>query len=138
MIQCIIPVSYYYYLVQEYRSLYKISKQFHFSASHQLLSLPKGHPCARMHGHNYVVEVVLQSKTLNQYGFVRDYNDLDALKNFIDETLDHRHLNDVLGNECTTAENLAKFLYDWAKPQWQEVTSVRVSETPKTWAEYCP
>lgn len=118
--------------------MYKISKQFHFSASHQLLNLPDDHPCARMHGHNYIVEVVLQSETLNQYGFVIDYNDLDALKNFIDENLDHRHLNDVLGNDFTTAEHLAKYLYDWAKPQWQEVTAVRVSETPKTWAEYCP
>jgi 6-pyruvoyltetrahydropterin/6-carboxytetrahydropterin synthase len=118
--------------------MYSISKQFHFSASHQLLALPGHHPCARMHGHNYIVEIELRSETLDQYGFVRDYNDLDALKQFIDDTLDHRHLNDVLGHDNTTAENLAKFIYDWAKPKWQEVTEVRVSETPKTWASYQP
>lgn len=119
-------------------TMYRISKQFNFSASHQLLNLPDDHPCARMHGHNYVVEIELQAKTLNQYGFVRDYNDLDALKQFIDETLDHRHLNDVLKHNDTTAEKLAKFIYDWAKVQWSEVTEVRVSETPKTWACYRP
>ena len=118
--------------------MYTISKQFHFSASHQLLHLPDDHPCARMHGHNYIVEIELQSETLNSYGFVRDYNDLDALKDFIDNTLDHRHLNDVLGHADTTAENLAKYIYDWAKPHWSEVTAVRVSETPKTWACYQP
>jgi len=118
--------------------MYKISKQFHFSASHQLLALPEDHPCARMHGHNYIVEIVLESETLNQYGFVLDYSDLDKLKEFIDSKLDHRHLNDVLGDDFTTAENLAKYLYDWAKLQWSEVTAVRVSETPKTWAEYVP
>lgn len=118
--------------------MYTISKQFHFSASHQLLDLPDEHPCARMHGHNYIVEVVLQSETLNQYGFVLDYNDLSALKDFIDNKLDHRHLNDVLGNNATTAEHLAKYLYDWANAKWPEVSSMRVSETPKTWAVYQP
>jgi 6-pyruvoyltetrahydropterin/6-carboxytetrahydropterin synthase len=91
-----------------------------------------------MHGHNYIVEIVLQSEFLNQYGFVIDYNDLDALKQFIDDTLDHRHLNDVLGDDNTTAENLAKYIFDWAKPKWSELTEVRVSETPKTWASYKP
>jgi 6-pyruvoyltetrahydropterin/6-carboxytetrahydropterin synthase len=118
--------------------MYRISKQFNFSASHQLLNLPDEHPCARMHGHNYIVEIELQASQLNQTGFVRDYNDLDALKQFIDARLDHRHLNDVLGHDDTTAENLAKFIYDWAKTRWSEVTEVRVSETPKTWACYCP
>jgi 6-pyruvoyltetrahydropterin/6-carboxytetrahydropterin synthase len=118
--------------------MYTISKEFHFSASHQLLKLPSDHPCARMHGHNYVVRVELKSEQLNQYGFVRDYNDLKALKDFIDEKLDHQHLNDVLGDDNTTAENLAKYLYDWAKSQWPELSAMHVSETPKTWASYQP
>ncbi|HUM72266.1 MAG TPA: 6-carboxytetrahydropterin synthase, partial [Chloroflexota bacterium] len=36
------------------------------------------------------------------------------------------------------AENLARHLYEWAKEQWPQVTAVRVSETPRTWAEYRP
>ena len=119
-------------------SVYTISKQFTFSASHQLLNLPCTHPCHRMHGHNYIVEVELQSETLNQHGFVLDYNELKLLKDYIDETLDHRHLNEVFGHDDTTAENLAKFLFHWAKEKWPEVSAMRVSETPKTWAEYRP
>ena len=118
--------------------MYTISKQFHFSASHQLLNLPNTHPCARLHGHNYIVEVVLESEMLNKYGFVRDYTDLDELKGFIDDNLDHRHLNDVLGHDNTTAEALAKFIYEWAEPKWPELSIVRISETPKTWASYTP
>jgi 6-pyruvoyltetrahydropterin/6-carboxytetrahydropterin synthase len=118
--------------------MYTISKQFTFSASHQLLNLPDTHSCYRLHGHNYIVEVELQAATLNSSGFVRDYNDLDDLKKYIDDTLDHRHLNEVFGHDDTTAENLAKFLFDWAKEKWQEVSAMRVSETPKTWAEYRP
>lgn len=118
--------------------MYRIAKQYHFSASHILPGLPSSHPCSRMHGHNYVVEVELQSEALNEHGFVRDYRELDALKKFIDETLDHRHLNDVLGEHGTAAEQLAKFIYDWSKARWPEVTAVRISETPRSWAEYRP
>ncbi|KAB0572130.1 6-carboxytetrahydropterin synthase QueD [Brucella pituitosa] len=118
--------------------MFRITKEFHFSASHQLTELPADHQCARLHGHNYTVEVELSSADLNEHGFVRDYHELAPLKRYIDDELDHRHLNDVLGHNCVTAEFLARHLYDWCQTRWQEVTAVRVSETPKTWAEYRP
>lgn len=115
--------------------MYTIKKQFHFSASHVLEGLPHDHPCARLHGHNYIVEIELQSETLNDVGFVVDYNDLKPLKDYIDQCFDHRHLNDIVPFQ-PSAENLAKHLYDWCKQQWHETSVVRISETPKTWAEY--
>jgi 6-pyruvoyltetrahydropterin/6-carboxytetrahydropterin synthase len=115
--------------------MYTITKRFDFSASHQLSGLPDGHQCARLHGHNYIVEVELQSDTLNDTGFVVDYGELKPLKEYIDGTLDHRHLNDVLPFQ-TSAENMARHLYQWSKAIWPQVSAVRVSETPKTWAEY--
>lgn len=118
--------------------MYTISKEYHFSASHQLFQLPDSHPCARLHGHNYVVEVELRAADLNQYGFVKDYRELDTLKNYIDEKFDHRHLNDVLGDDNVTAEQIARHFYGWCKAQWPEVTAVRVRETPKSCAEYRP
>jgi 6-pyruvoyltetrahydropterin/6-carboxytetrahydropterin synthase len=118
--------------------MYKVSKEHHFSASHQLLQLPGDHPCSRMHGHNYIVEVELQSEALNQYGFVRDYRDMDALKKYIDDEIDHRHLNDILGDDNVTAELIARHFYDWCKARWPEVVAVRVKESPKTMAEYRP
>ncbi|MBO6510066.1 MAG: 6-carboxytetrahydropterin synthase QueD [Roseibium sp.] len=118
--------------------MYRITKEFHFSASHQLKGLGDDHPCARFHGHNYVVEVELASEKLDSIGFVRDYNELKTLKTYIDETLDHRHLNNVLGDDCVTAERLAKHLFDWCWAEWPETAAVRVKETPKTCAEYRP
>ncbi|MDW4548782.1 6-carboxytetrahydropterin synthase QueD [Defluviimonas sp. D31] len=118
--------------------MYRITKEFAFSASHQLKHLPGDHPCARLHGHNYVVEVELAAAELDANGFVRDYRELAPLKAHIDETLDHRHLNDVFGDDRVTSEHIARVLYDWCKARWPEVSAVRVSETPKTWAEYRP
>lgn len=116
--------------------MYTISKEYHFSASHALPQLPEGHPCHRLHGHNYVVEVELQSQSLDEYGFVKDYRALDALKTYIDDHFDHRHLNDILGDNSVTAEQIAKHFYDWCKAQWPQVAAVRVRETPKSCAEY--
>lgn len=117
--------------------MYRISKEFHFSASHQLAHLPADHQCARLHGHNYVVVVELAAATLNGDGFVRDYHELAPLKRYIDDHFDHRHLNDVLDGP-STAENLARHFYDWCHARWPETSAVKVSETPKTWAEYRP
>lgn len=120
--------------------MYTITKEFHFSAAHRLYGLPEGHQCGREHGHNFIVEVELQSDELNDVGFIVDYGDLAPLKRYIDTTLDHRHLNEVLGPALpggqTSAENIAKHLFDWCKVLWPQVSAVRVSETPKTWAEY--
>lgn len=118
--------------------MYRISKEFHFSASHQLTELPKTHQCARLHGHNYIVVVELCAEELDEHGFVRDYDELKVLKAYIDDVFDHRHLNEVMDNNMVTAERLAKHFYDWCKAQFPETSAVKVSETPKTWAEYRP
>lgn len=119
--------------------MYLITKEFSFEASHRLDHLPETHKCSRLHGHSYRVQVVLESRELNPDGFVRDYGELDPLKRFIDERLDHRHLEDVLPEgTISSAENIARYLYDFAADHWPEVVAMRVSETPKTWAEYRP
>lgn len=118
--------------------MFRITKEFHFSASHQLSRLPGDHQCARLHGHNYIVVVELAAKELDAFGFVRDYHELTPLKHYIDDRFDHRHLNDVLGHDAVTAECLAQHFYDWCKERLPETVAVRVSETPKTWAEYRP
>ncbi|URM88715.1 6-carboxytetrahydropterin synthase [Streptomyces sp. MRC013] len=117
----------------------RITKQFAFSASHRLDGLPEGHQCGRLHGHNYLVEVELSAgrDQLTGPGFVRDYGDLAGIKGWIDEWLDHRHLNDVM-KDNPSAEHLAVFIYEQWCTTYPELTAVRVSETPKTWAEYRP
>lgn len=118
--------------------MYKISKQFMFSAAHSLNGLPTEHPCSRLHGHNYVVTIHLKSETLTSTGFVRDYNELNPVRKYIDEALDHRNLNDILEPLNSSAENIAKLIYDKFKPQFPELYAVEVSETPKTSAIYEP
>lgn len=119
--------------------MFTVSKDFAFSASHQLSGLPEEHQCARLHGHNYVVRVELTGPEVDRVGFVLDYGELAPIKDLIDTHLDHRHLNDVLGFN-PTAENMARWLVGRVRA-WVEVpegvrVSVSVSETPKTWATF--
>ncbi|MEU8681700.1 6-carboxytetrahydropterin synthase [Streptomyces sp. NPDC048611] len=119
---------------------FRITKEFHFSASHQLAELPEGHPCGRMHGHNYVVELELSAPAdgLDKAGFVRDYGDLKQFSRWLDTEVDHRHLNDVLTDRNPSAENLSQWLYERWLPHYPQLSAIRVSETAKTWAEYRP
>lgn len=117
--------------------MFRIAKDFSFSASHQLDHLPDTHPCARLHGHNYRVTVICAAETLDHNGMVIDFRMLDCIKRWIDDELDHRHLNDVFHSaRCTTSENIAKHIYDRWSSQFDLLAAVRVSETEKTWAEY--
>lgn len=122
---------------------YTIGKRFEFSASHVLTLVPEHHKCRRLHGHNYEVEVVCSADELDERSMVVDYFDLDPVKRFIDDTIDHRHLNDVVPGE-PTAERLAAWLYESIvggvldADVARRVMAIRVHETPKTWAEYRP
>ncbi|GAQ57976.1 6-pyruvoyl trahydropterin synthase family protein [Streptomyces acidiscabies] len=118
---------------------FRISKEFHFSASHRLDGLPEGHQCGRMHGHNYLVRVELFAgpDDLDTVGFVRDYGELGKVKRWLDDELDHRHLNDVMDRN-PTAEHLAQWIFERWSGHFPELTAVQVSETPRTWAEYRP
>lgn len=115
--------------------MYTITKEFYFSASHKLESLPKTHPCANLHGHNYTVIIELKSEELNETGFVTDYRTLNSAKNYIDEMYDHKDLN-VMCDFNPTAENLAKHLFDVFKGVYHHLNAVEVKETEKTKARY--
>lgn len=115
--------------------MYKISKEFHFSAAHQLFGLPSNHPCSRLHGHNYIFIFELEGEELNEVGFIKDYREFDFIKNYIDNTLDHQDLNKVFSFQ-PSAENMAREMYLMFKPQLKELSRVYVKETEKTIASY--
>lgn len=117
--------------------MFRISKTFSFSASHILEGLPPEHPCGRLHGHNYSVTFILQGKTLNSVGFLRDYRELTQCKEWLDKAFDHQHLNDMIRFN-PTAELLAKYIFEIWKPTIFELVAVSVQETEKTTATYEP
>ncbi|PZG39896.1 6-carboxytetrahydropterin synthase QueD [Spongiactinospora gelatinilytica] len=119
---------------------FEIVKRFRFEAAHRIGGLPKGHPCGRVHGHSYQVEVRLAAERLTAPGFVTDFGELAPLGKYLQATFDHQLLNDVLDVE-PTSENFAVHLACWFLDNLQpglpgRLVAVRVAETATSWAEY--
>ena len=117
--------------------MYKITKEFSFCASHRLEGLPADHPCIKVHGHNYIVVVELQSAVLDKTGMVVDYRKLDLIKQYIDNHFDHNHLNDIL-EVNPTAENIAKHIFDIFDKTYPQLISVMVKEDNTKSVRYSP
>jgi 6-pyruvoyltetrahydropterin/6-carboxytetrahydropterin synthase len=120
--------------------VHRIGKRFTFDAAHALAGLPHDHKCSRLHGHTYTVEIELTASQLTPPGFVTDFGDLASFRRYLDEHIDHRHLNQVLDVE-PTSEHLAEHFFAWCAANLQpsvpgRVTAVRVWETPASWAEF--
>ena len=126
-----------------------VSRSESFNAAHQLrdpaLTDDENRrlfgKCVNLHGHNYVLEVVVAGKIDDARGYVLDLKRLsDVMCRKIIQDVDHRNLNtDVpwLEGRIPTAENLALAFWERLRPELPEglLRSVRVRETDKNWAE---
>jgi 6-pyruvoyltetrahydropterin/6-carboxytetrahydropterin synthase len=126
-----------------------VSRRESFNAAHQLrdpgLSDEENQrlfgKCANLHGHNYVLEVVVAGEIDQTTGYVLDLKQLsDVVCRRIIRDVDHRNLNtDVpwLEGLIPTAENLAVAFWERVRPELPEgsLRSVRLWETDKNWAE---
>jgi 6-pyruvoyltetrahydropterin/6-carboxytetrahydropterin synthase len=97
--------------------------------------------CANLHGHNYVLEVVVAGQVDHATGYVFDLKQLsDVISRRVIQDVDHRNLNtDVrwLEGRIPTAENLAAAFWERIRSELPEglLRSVRLWETDKNWAE---
>ncbi|MCH7495429.1 MAG: 6-carboxytetrahydropterin synthase QueD [Candidatus Marinimicrobia bacterium] len=131
--------------------MYKVIKAIEFCYGHRLLHYEG--KCRHLHGHNASVEIELASEELDERGMVYDFSEIkQTVKKWIDDNIDHVMLlnkdDDIIplleesgerylsvdGNP--TAEFIAKMIYEQVESFGFPVTTVRVSETPDSHAEY--
>jgi 6-pyruvoyltetrahydropterin/6-carboxytetrahydropterin synthase len=113
-----------------------LSKSIRFEAAHWLPTFPEGHKCRRMHGHSFVVDVVVEGEADPEAGYLMDFGEVKAACQPIEDQLDHRLLNEIEGLENPTAEMLARWIYERIKPRLPLLSKVRVHETCNTAVEY--
>ena len=119
--------------------MWELMVRLEFSAAHQLRNY-RGR-CERMHGHNWIVEVRLESDQLDDCGLAMDFCDVNAEARKVLERLDHQVLNDLapFRGANPSAENLAAFIFRElgpAIPAPCRLLSVTVFETPGMSATY--
>ena len=113
-----------------------IFKVFTVEAAHRLPHVPEGHKCARLHGHSFRIELHLSGPVDPQAGSVMDFADVKAAFKPIYERLDHHYLNDIPGLENPTSEQLAKWIWDQAKPLLPLLSAIVVHETCTSGCRY--
>lgn len=131
--------------------MYTVTETVFFCYGHRLLEYQG--KCVHPHGHNGKVEIELAAEGLDRLGMVVDFSDIgDAMKQWIDENLDHRMLlrrDDPLCEVLTrmgepffamqvnpTAEAIARAIYDEALRRRFPVRVVRLWETESSVASY--
>ncbi|NMN58345.1 6-pyruvoyltetrahydropterin/6-carboxytetrahydropterin synthase [Xanthobacter sp. SG618] len=114
----------------------RITQGFTFEAAHFLPNVPETHRCRRMHGHSYRVDLALEGPVDPVTGFVVDFFDVENAFGPLLKQLDHYCLNDIAGLENPTAEIIAAWIWTRMKPLLPTLASVRVYETPMSYAEY--
>ena len=123
------------------RHVYTVSAQAHYDAAHFLRNY-RG-KCAKLHGHRYVVEAVVQLGELDDCGIAFDFADLKAALRELADGLDHENLNELPQFEGveTSAENQSRYFFEELKKRLPEPAAsglvyARVWESPTQWAQY--
>jgi 6-pyruvoyltetrahydropterin/6-carboxytetrahydropterin synthase len=117
--------------------MHRITVYDYFSSAHQLRGY-KG-KCEELHGHNWKVEIQIESEELDNLGMLMDFKDVKKLlKEMVDE-LDHKMLNDLepFKNVNPSSENVSKYIHETISKRLPEgislaQTSVWESENSKT------
>jgi 6-pyruvoyltetrahydropterin/6-carboxytetrahydropterin synthase len=104
--------------------VYEIKIEDTFSGAHQLRNYHG--KCEALHGHNWKVEVVLRSKSLDEAGMVLDFKILKETTHTVLETLDHEFLNELedFREMNPSSENIARYVFSRVKPKLQGRTAV--------------
>ncbi|MDC0446920.1 MAG: 6-carboxytetrahydropterin synthase QueD [Gammaproteobacteria bacterium] len=111
-----------------------------FAAAHSLRDYPGN--CSRLHGHNWGVEVKVQSEVLDETGIAIDFREIKNQTKEVANRLDHFYLNDIkpFDEINPTAENIAKYFFDELKKlintDTVSVKEVTIWETPRSAVTY--
>jgi 6-pyruvoyltetrahydropterin/6-carboxytetrahydropterin synthase len=120
--------------------MYEIKIKAEFAAAHNLREV--GGKCESLHGHNFAVEVAVESESLDEGGMVMDFRLLKAKTQAVLETLDHRYLNElpIFKGKNPSSENLAAYIFAELSRQVdqgsQRVSWVSVWESETSQATY--
>ncbi len=114
----------------------RLAHEFRFEAAHRLPRVPEGHKCARLHGHSYRIELVVEGPVDPATGWMLDFSALEAAWEPLYAQLDHRYLNDVEGLDNPTSEIVARWIWERVRPRIPELRRVVVFETCCARCEY--
>jgi len=122
---------------------FELTVKSEFEAAHYIKNYPG--KCARLHGHNWIVEAIVRGEKLNELGILVDFKDLKSALNDVLDELDHQYLNEleIFADKNPTAENLAQEIFNRLSTSKifdgaAKLAAVKVYESPKSCVMYTP
>jgi len=121
---------------------YELMIETHFAAAHQLRDYPGD--CARLHGHNWKVELYVECAELDELGLAVDYKVLKSELKAVLKDWDHYNLNDIAPFDTInpSSENVARVLYDEMSSRLDDerlrVSRIVIGETCTAKVTYWP
>jgi 6-pyruvoyltetrahydropterin/6-carboxytetrahydropterin synthase len=95
---------------------------FPIEVAHYMPNFPEGHPNKKIHGHSYVITVVLKGPVDPKSGVLVDIDQLKKnLNESVQQDLDHNLLNTIAGLEFPTSENIAYWIWRRLKPLYPQI-----------------
>ncbi len=119
--------------------MYEVMIKAEFASAHNLRNY-KG-SCETLHGHNWKVDITVETDRLDDIGLALDFNLLKEKTNEVIDGLDHIDLNDhaALKEKNPSSENIARYIFDGLKAALDggvKVTKVTIWETDDAAASY--
>ncbi|MEW6133414.1 MAG: 6-carboxytetrahydropterin synthase QueD [Pseudomonadota bacterium] len=109
---------------------------YHVEAARRLPYLPDSHPCSRVHGHSFRIEIHVSGPVDPDTGWVMDFAELDAAFAPVHAQIDHRYLNDIPGLENPSSERLSQWIWQKLKPSVPGLCKIVVQETQQSGCVY--
>lgn len=111
-------------------------REFTIEAGRYLPAVSVDHPCARMHGHTFIVQVHVTASVQKETGWIMDFAELDDKIQTVREKLDHKVLNEVIGLENPTTELLARWIWDRLTEDLPGLSKIIIQENPRSGCIY--
>jgi 6-pyruvoyltetrahydropterin/6-carboxytetrahydropterin synthase len=113
-----------------------ISKDFDFESAQSLPQFPAGHKCRNVHGHSFKITISIRGTVDEASGIFCDHAVISDVMRPIVAQLDHAYLNDIVGLENPTIENMARWFWEKLAPQLPGLYEITLYETPRARCTY--
>jgi len=91
--------------------------------------MPEGNKCRNLHGHSYRVKIYIKGEVNNENGMLIDFGEIKRIVSPLISELDHSLLNDKIGLENPTSENLSIWIWNKIISNISLLSKVEVCET---------
>jgi 6-pyruvoyltetrahydropterin/6-carboxytetrahydropterin synthase len=107
---------------------YELVHTVRFESARRLPKVPPGHPCGRVYGLAFHLDIHVVGALDPETGWVFDFTEIEKAFAPLKAEIDHNYLNDVPGLENPTSERLVTWIWEGLRPRLPGLTELVLRE----------